>query len=323
MKILSKIQNHDIASVYIAEMNEGKLVEFVESVQPPIPREKKWVFIVSTLYGCPVKCPMCDAGIDYQGKLSKDEMMAQINYLIDLNYPNRKLPIHQLKIQLARLGEPALNDNVLELLSTLPEEVECPGLMPSFSTIAPIGRENFFNRLIEIKNNYYPNGKFQFQFSIHSTNCKRRSEMIPVRTWDFKQMSDYGQRFFRKGDRKITLNFALSNEIDLSADVIRRYFSPEVFLIKITPVNPTINAQKNQLSNIIYNREQALALKSVRKLTDDGYDVIISIGELEENKIGSNCGQYIKHFLKSDEKVENSYTYRIEKVTNKEQTNEI
>ncbi len=51
MKITAKAGKEDIATVFIAEMDNGKLVEFVESVQPPIPREKKWVLIVSILYG--------------------------------------------------------------------------------------------------------------------------------------------------------------------------------------------------------------------------------------------------------------------------------
>ena len=51
MRIIAKTGKENIAMVYIAEMDNGKLIEFVESVQPPIPREKKWVLIVSTLYG--------------------------------------------------------------------------------------------------------------------------------------------------------------------------------------------------------------------------------------------------------------------------------
>ena len=66
MKILAKTGTEDVAIVYIAEMDNGRLVEFVESVQPPIPREKKWVLIVSTLYGCPVGCRFCDAGEYYE-----------------------------------------------------------------------------------------------------------------------------------------------------------------------------------------------------------------------------------------------------------------
>ena len=66
MKVLAKTGKDDLAVVYIAKTNSGKLIEFVESLQPPIPREKKWVLIVSTLFGCPVACRLCDAGSYYQ-----------------------------------------------------------------------------------------------------------------------------------------------------------------------------------------------------------------------------------------------------------------
>ena len=66
MKIISKTAKSDIATVYIAEIN-GKHIEFVESIQPPLSKQDKWVLIISTLFGCPVGCKMCDAGSFYHG----------------------------------------------------------------------------------------------------------------------------------------------------------------------------------------------------------------------------------------------------------------
>ena len=43
MRVIAKTGNPEIATVYLAEMGPAKYVEFVESVQPPIPRSKKWV----------------------------------------------------------------------------------------------------------------------------------------------------------------------------------------------------------------------------------------------------------------------------------------
>jgi len=42
-----------------------------------------------------------------------------------------------------------------------------------------------------------------------------------------------------------------------------------------------------------------------------GYEVILSVGELEENKIGSNCGMYIQRFLKEKRKIRDAYNYKI------------
>lgn len=61
LKVLYKTEDRDIATVYLAEDNKGRMVEFVESIQPPYSRDEKWVLIVSILFGCPVNCRFCDA----------------------------------------------------------------------------------------------------------------------------------------------------------------------------------------------------------------------------------------------------------------------
>ena len=45
----------------------------------------------------------------------------------------------------------------------------------------------------------------------------------------------------------------------------------------------------------------------VDDLRGRGYEVIVSIGELEENRIGSNCGQYLKRYLDSRKKLDGGY----------------
>ena len=290
MKILAKTGTEEIAMVYMAEMSNGKLIEFVESVQPPIPREKKWVLIVSILYGCPVGCRFCDAGEYYQGKLSKNEIISQIDYLIERRFKERKVPIEKFKIQFARMGDPAFNQNVLDVLEELPKRYDAPGLLPTISTIAPRGTDRFFERLLNIKKTLYKE-MFQLQFSIHTTDIEMRNWLIPVGKWDFEKIAEYGTAFYRKGERKITLNFALADGMPVNPDVLLHHFSPDKFLIKITPVNPTCRAIKNEISShIIPDKEK---YEIIEKLKDVGYEVLLSIGELEENHIGSNCGQYI------------------------------
>ncbi|MBN2148816.1 MAG: radical SAM protein [Anaerolineales bacterium] len=315
MKIIASAGTEDVAMVYIGEMENGNLVEFVESVQPPIPREKKWVLLVSTLFGCPVGCAMCDAGGYYKGKPTRDEILAQIDYLVHKRFPHGRVPCEQFKIQFARMGEPALNDSVLDALEELPRRYEAPGLMPSISTIAPAGREAFFERLLEIHSAHYMAGHFQFQFSIHTTDPDLRQQMMPVRKWDFAQMAAYGERFYAPGERKITLNFALAQGMPVDPAVLLEHFNPDIFLIKITPLNPTYKARENGLASYIQPAERGENYPVINDLRQSGYQVILSIGHLEENLIGSNCGQYIKRHITAAGPVEGGYTYCLQEIS--------
>ena len=295
MEVIEEFGREDLAKVYVASMRNSKeyLVEFVESVQPPIPREKKWVLVVSTLFGCPVRCKMCDAGGDYRGKLTSEEILAEIDYMVRKRFPDGNIPIQKFKIQFARMGDPALNSEVLTVLERLPIIYDAPGLLPSISTVAPKNSEEFFKRLLEIKNRQYRKGRFQLQFSIHTTDSNKRDELIPISKFKFNEIADYGRRFYEVGDKKITLNFAMSKGYPVNVDIVRKYFDPDIFIIKLTPVNPTEKATCNELISEIdaYNPDSADQI--VNDFRSQGFDVILSIGELEENKIGSNCGQFV------------------------------
>lgn len=219
MRIIAETGRKDIAIVYIVEIREGKLVEFVESLQPPIPREKKWVLLVSTMFGCPVGCIMCDAGGMYQGKLSKEEIFAQIDFLVKKRFPTGKIAVEKFKIQFARMGEPAFDKDVIEVIEELPERYDAPGLIPAISTVAPSGTDKFFEKLLSVKRKKYTKGRFQLQFSIHTTDEEIRDKLIPIKKWDFSQIAEYGEEFYERGDRKITLNFTLGKGIPVEPDI--------------------------------------------------------------------------------------------------------
>ncbi|MCJ7659362.1 MAG: hypothetical protein MUO67_09455, partial [Anaerolineales bacterium] len=278
------------------------------------PRDKKWVLLVSTMYGCPVGCAMCDAGGFYHGKVSKEDIFAQIDYMVRKHYPDGVIPSQQFKIQFARMGEPSFNLDVLDVLEDLPERYDVPGFMPSISSMAPHGTETFFERLLEIKKRKYSGGHFQFQFSIHTTDEKVRDQIIPVKKWDFAKMAAYGLRFYQPGDRKITLNFALAKEMPIDPQVLLKHFTPDKFLIKITPLNPTYKATEQNLSSYIDPHNQGEEYHLVRDLEDAGYRVIVSIGEVEENYIGSNCGQYVRRHLEAEERIQGGYTYSLQEI---------
>lgn len=254
---------------------------------------------------------MCDAGGYYHGKPTKDEIFAQIDFLVGKRFPDGKIPCEQFKIQFARMGEPSLNLQVLDVLQELPQRYHAPGLMPSISTVTPAGTERFFDRLLEIKQENYMGGHFQFQVSLHTTDIRLRDHFIPVNKWSFAQIGEYGERFYAAGDRKITLNFALAQGMPVDPTVLLNFFDPDRFLIKITPLNPTYRARENDLVSYIDPLSAEQKYEIIQVLQDAGYQVILSIGEMEENYIGSNCGQYLRRHLSAEEPIDDGYTYQV------------
>jgi len=304
MKVIEQYGRDDLAMVYLGQTEDGKKLEFVESLQPPFERDQKMVMIVSTLFGCPVKCIMCDAGGNYSGKVSSEDMFAQIDHVVKKRFPRGEIPVRKFKIQFSRMGEPAFNDHVLTVLDQFPSRFHAPGFLPSLSTIGPAGRRDFFEELLRIKKIHYRRS-FQLQFSIHSTDPVLRDRIIPVKKMSFAEIARYAGRFHDEDGKKITLNYILAKNFDFQPRELLRYFSPDIFFIKMTPLNPTYAASSNDLEPGIVGKpiesgEGERILETVENL---GYEALLSIGELEENRIGSNCGQYVESYMRA--KVDN------------------
>jgi 23S rRNA (adenine2503-C2)-methyltransferase len=236
---------------------------------------------------------MCDAGQECLGVLSKDQIFDQIDHMVDQRYPDRKIPCEKFKVQFTRMGEPVFNPAVLDVLEELPVRYSAPGLLPSFSTVGPKNERGYLARLKEIKDRLYSGGRFQMQFSIHTTDQVMRDNLIPIKKLSFEEIAAFGDDFFVSGDQKITLNFIVMKEYPLVPSVIGNYFNPDKFIIKLTPLNPTNAARKNALNTKLVSEKDDHVLQIVRGLTSLGFESLVSIGDAKENEIGSNCGQYV------------------------------
>lgn len=279
-----------VATAYVATIGDRK-VEFAESLQPPLTIEKKWILTISCLYGCPVKCKMCDAGGRYYGRLPKEEILAQTDWLVYRRYPDGVVPAEKFKIQFARMGEPAFNPFVLDALREFQRRYTAPGLIPSLSTIGPVSGFDFLEQVRRIKEEVYPEGKFQMQFSVHTTDDELRTQLIPTPTLTLHQIADWGGDYFRPGDRKVTLNFIVMQDYPIDPEMLAEIFNPDNFAVKLTPLNPTATADRNGLITALTPVDNTRAVELSLQLRDFGFDTIVSIGAPEENSIGSNCGQ--------------------------------
>jgi len=292
MKILSEQGNPELASVFIGELDDGHKIEFVESIQPPRTKQDKWVNVISTMVGCPVACKMCDAGGGFARHLTASELQEQIDILAHSKFPEGKVNSRLWKIQLARMGEPTLNPDVLNFLRQLSEKNH-ENLVISLSTVGPATCAPFIQELKKIKDDGFQ-GRFQLQFSIHSTDDETRRRLIPIRSLTLPEIAALGRQFRNTSDKKITLNFIVMKDVPIDAERIARLFDGDNFLIKLTPLNPTYRAQYHKIQPGFDPEKPETIQKLISNFEARGFDVILSIGELEENQIGSNCGQYLE-----------------------------
>ncbi len=291
MKIISEHGNPELARVFVGELHDGLKIEFVESIQPPRTKQEKWVNVISTMVGCPVACKMCDAGVGFARHLTAPELHQQLSILAKDSFPNG-INTKMWKVQLARMGEPTLNPAVLEFLSQL-ASMEHDNLVISLSTVGPSQCAPFIQELRKIKDTGFA-GRFQLQFSIHSTDDEIRRKLIPIKGLILPEIAALGRQFRSPGDKKITLNFIVMKDVPIDTERIARLFDGENFLIKLTPLNPTYRAQYFKIHPGFDSEKPETVQKLISEFEAKGFEVILSIGELEENQIGSNCGQYLE-----------------------------
>jgi 23S rRNA (adenine2503-C2)-methyltransferase len=92
--------------------------------------------------------------------------------------------------------------------------------------------------------------------------------------------------------RKITLNFAIAGyEIDPS--VLLRYFNPEHYVLKLTPMHKTATALNNGITTEGDYTTSHPYMELKKDLEKAGYDVIVFVASVEEDLGRITCGNAI------------------------------
>ena len=97
--------------------------------------------------------------------------------------------------------------------------------------------------------------------------------------------------------------------------LLLEHFDPQRYLIKIPPLNPTYRAEQNNLVTYVDPSLPDKGYPIIDRVRRAGYEVILNIGELSENQIGSNCGQYVARYLDSSSRLTDGYAFDMEPIT--------
>ena len=258
-----------------------------------VPLTDKWVITISTQYGCSMNCEFCDVPKVGPGKNATfKDLIKQV--LMGLSLHPETTWTSRLNIHFARMGEPTWNPNVLDATKWLKRHIDPEyKIHPVISTIMPKRNEwlkTFIHTWMRIKNRLLQ-GNAGLQLSINSTDETERKRMFHNNALSLEKITGIMEGIIPVG-RKITLNFAVA-DYTINPAVLLKYFDPDDYVVKLTPMHKTIAAEANNLrTNGDYTAYYPY--KAIEKsLLDIGYDVIVFMASVHEDLGMITCGNVI------------------------------
>jgi adenine C2-methylase RlmN of 23S rRNA A2503 and tRNA A37 len=252
---MKELRKRDFANgtVYCLELPDGKLIETTDTFLPFYTKDcingnnalqdsnlgsraERWMCGISTMSGCPVGCKFCATG-QMKGwrNLTADEIIAQVLFVLKRNRPEfYPRGSQEFKINYTRMGEPLMNiDAVKEAIERL--SFVFPNTHHYVSTVGIRGSDFSW-----VKDN------ITLQISLHSLDEDRRHELIPIN--NLMSIEELGQ-IRTKSNLKTTVNLTLVDEADFDIEKLKKYFDPEFFFIKLSPINKNVISEANNMGD--------------------------------------------------------------------------
>lgn len=259
-----------------------------------LPLADKWVITISSQYGCQMTCKFCDVPKVGNGRNATfKDLLGQVFSVLSIHpevSQSRRINLHY-----ARMGEPSLNWEVINSAQYLAGYFKARhfGFHPVVSTMMPYihtDMREFLVAWMHIKNNIL-DGNAGLQISINSTDESARQVLFDSKAMTLPEIARH-LNFMEVKGRKIALNFALS-EYPVEGSVLSKYFDPEKFMCKITPMHMTDACVDNQLKTEEGYTKYTPYKPVEEDLKKHGYDVIVFIPSKEEDESRITCGNAI------------------------------
>lgn len=268
--------------------------------------EDKMVVTISTQKGCPMKCRFCDcpkvafvyhAAYASGFNATREDLAFEVEQAIKASgcrHTNR------FNLHLARMGEPALNaENVFgflikDLREVVNRNMVADVIHPVFTTMLPkgVGKEKMSGILqafCDIKNTIYE-GEAGLQLSINSTDDKQRDYLFNGMSLSLGEIAEIAVNLPKPKGRKYTLNFPVASDTILDAEVLSNLFEKDKFIVKITPIHETKEANANGITTPGGYDTYDVYKKFEAPLLDKGWDVIVFVPSKEEDEDRITCG---------------------------------
>jgi len=255
MKTLTEKRSKKFANgvVYALETSDGYPVEVTDTYLPFYTKDAigrhqntlthkdlgdrthRWMIGVSVMSGCPVGCKFCATGnLPRWKNLTAEEIVAQIEFVLSKHKKIAFTDAKEYKINYTRMGEPFLNiAEVRKAIEIIDKKY--PGTHHYVSTIGITKADYSW-----IKDN------ITLQVSLHSLIEDRRAWLIP---WKNKASIEALGQIRTESDLKTTVNLTLVDDADFDIGLLHKYFDPNKFFIKLSPINPNAVSSENTLGD--------------------------------------------------------------------------
>lgn len=267
------------------------------------PLTEKWVITLSTQHGCVMKCNFCDVpNIPFQGNVPFNDLKRQLYSAIRM-FPGVSYT-ERLNVHFARMGEPIFNHDVFDFARWMYQHkkqihtdtgLRIETLHPVLTTSLPRGYKVLKDRILEwceIKNGVY-NGQAGLQFSINSTDEDQRTHMFQGKSLTLSELAVIAEQMPDPVSRKYCLNFAYSTDFVINADHLKSLFDPAKFMVKITPIHNNNACRENQIVTVGGYDSYAPYHDVEEALKAAGFDVLVFVPSMEEEKGLVTCGNVI------------------------------
>lgn len=258
----------------------------------------KMVVTISTQKGCPMNCMFCDCPkVKFGGNVSREELAEEV--INAIKYSGCKYT-ERFNLHLARMGEPSLNAvNVLNFLKYDLQDIvnanmKADVIHPVFTTMMPKslgieGMGQILDAFCQIKNEDY-DGEAGLQLSINSTDEEQRKELFRGRSMSLEDIASIARNLPKPKGRKYTLNFPVTDKTILDPKELSRLFDKDKFIVKITPIHETNEANANGINTPQGYYKYDVYRQFEQPLIEEGWDVIVFIPSKEEDEDRITCG---------------------------------
>lgn len=267
-----------------------------------MPLQEKWVITLSTQYGCPMKCKMCDVpNVKFGGNASLNDLKQQFYSALKC-FPEVKYT-DRLNIHFARMGEPVFNEDVISFTNWLyynkyeiqkVSGVRIEVIHPVFTTMCP--KTDKTNKMLKqwvyLKNELY-SGQAGLQLSINSTSDEQRDDMFAGGSMSLEEISKMVKDIPMPLSRKYCLNIAYASGNEVDGVKLAKLFDPEKWMVKITPIHNNTACETNGIKTIDGYDQYYPYKYPEESCKNAGFDTLVFIPSKDEEDGLITCGNAI------------------------------